>query len=214
MSDDLYIWITRWEDFQHYRPERDRAPAWIKTYTKQLDDWRYLQLTGPQRGLLQDLRMCFARTHGELPNNTQFLSKVTSQKVRKDTLASLNQAGFIDFISRATLDQRLDLLYTNSSPHARPRARREGDEPEEPETEEPEGSNRSLPKTVPAVPAFEQNLEPPLDHQQNGSHAAEPDWVAEALERSRDRQRQQARLEASGDPQRLAPAIPDGRTEE
>ena len=44
MNDELWIWVTRWDDFQHYTPEPDRAPAWIKSYTKQLDDDRYLSL--------------------------------------------------------------------------------------------------------------------------------------------------------------------------
>lgn len=57
---DMYVWITRWDEFQHYKPERDRAPAWIKDYTKQMNDDRYLRLTDRQRALLRDLRDVFA----------------------------------------------------------------------------------------------------------------------------------------------------------
>lgn len=112
-----YIWIVRWQDFQHYRPERDRAPAWIKTYTKQLDDHRYLELTWAQRAILHDLRSAFARSHGRLPSAPRQLSQRLAGRVTSAQLEALSHAGFIDIISRATLEQRLDSLY--SSPRAR-----------------------------------------------------------------------------------------------
>lgn len=134
MGTDLYIWISRWEDFQHYKPERDRAPAWVKMYTKQLDDDRYLDLNPTQRGLLADLRLEFSRARAELRLNRRRLTLRLGMTVYQRDIDRLNHAGFIDLISRETLEQRLDLLYRNSSPHARPRARREGEEEEEVET--------------------------------------------------------------------------------
>lgn len=128
MSDPLYVWISRWSDFQHYKPERDRPPAWIKAYTKQLDDDTYLELTGTQRAILHDLRSAFARSHGKLAADTRRLSARIGLQVTSRTLERLNHAGFIELLSRETLDQRLDELYGNSSPHTRPRARIEGEE--------------------------------------------------------------------------------------
>jgi hypothetical protein len=128
MISDLYVWISRWSDFQHYKPERDRPPAWIKAYTKQLDDDAYLELTGTQRAILHDLRSAFARSHGKLAADTRRLSARIGLQVTSRTLERLNHAGFIELLSRETLDQRLDELYGNSSPHTRPRARKEGEE--------------------------------------------------------------------------------------
>lgn len=127
-----YIWISRWEEFQHYKPERDRAPAWIKAYTKPLDDDRYLKLSTHSRGLLHDLRMAFARAHGELPMNTRQLSHRLHYRVTTPHIELLNHAGFIDILSRQTLEQRLEELYSDSSPRARPRAHREVEREEEP----------------------------------------------------------------------------------
>ncbi len=127
MTTDLYVWISRWPDFQHYKPERDRAPAWIKAYTRQLDDSRYLDLSTHARGLLHDLRMAFARAHGELPMNTRQISHRVHSRVTKAQLEALNHAGFIEFLSREVLEHRLEQLYTGSSPRARGRAHGEGE---------------------------------------------------------------------------------------
>jgi hypothetical protein len=135
MNAPEYIWITRWESFQHYKPERDRAPAWVKLYTKQLSDDTYLNLTAVQRALLHDLRMEFARAHHKLTTDTRRLSHRIGYRVTRASLDALNHAGFMEYCSRATLDRRLDEFYSNSSPHARPRARKEGEGEEEVEKE-------------------------------------------------------------------------------
>jgi len=122
VSADDYIWIYRWQDFQHYRPERDRAPAWIKDYTKQLDDERYLELSAFQRGVLHDLRIAFARTFGRLSTDTRQLSDRLGLRLTRVTLDALSDAGFIEFCSRATLERRLEEVYSS------PRARVEGEE--------------------------------------------------------------------------------------
>jgi hypothetical protein len=109
-----YIWVTRWEEFQHYRPDPKRGPAWIKAYTAQLDDERYLALNDKQRCVLHELRIAFANTRGKLPKDTRFLSRMLAQRVTEPTLQRLNQAGFIEFVSRPSLERRLDLLYSRS----------------------------------------------------------------------------------------------------
>lgn len=125
---EQWIWITRWEEFQHYTPERDRAPAWIKTYTRQLDDDRYLDLSAYARAVLHDLRMMFARSLGKLTTDTRQLSGRAGYKITTPALESLVHAGLIEVCSREVLEERLDQLYSRSSPRARPRAREEVEE--------------------------------------------------------------------------------------
>ena len=93
MSDDRYVWITRWEDFQHYEPRRDRGPAWIKDHTAQLSDERYLRLTDRQRALLQDLRRGFAMTRGRLPDDCRMITRQRNSQTRRSDLDALNDAG-------------------------------------------------------------------------------------------------------------------------
>ena len=136
MNEPLYIWIVRWDDFQHYAPERDRAPAWIKAYTKQHDEDGYRALTAPQRAVLHDLRIAFARARGRLTRDTRALSQRIALRVTNATLETLNHEGFIEFLSRADLDQRLELFYTS---RARAPAHQEEVEVErEVEREQPE----------------------------------------------------------------------------
>lgn len=134
-TEPIYLWITRWHEFQHYAPEPNRSPAWIKAYTKQLDDDDYRTLTAPQRALLHDLRMVFARAHFKLVIGTRTHHERTTREQRENNdsttsaqraltqrigyrvtstqLKALNQAGFIQFLSRAELDQALEQLYAS-----------------------------------------------------------------------------------------------------
>jgi hypothetical protein len=113
MTERQYIWITGWERFQHYTPRRDRGPAWIKDYGAQLDDERYLELTDRQRALLQDLRRIFAVMRAQLPRDTRLISRRRGRQTFRTDLEALNQAGFLTFCSRTTLDQALDQLYAS-----------------------------------------------------------------------------------------------------
>jgi hypothetical protein len=118
MSDELYIWISRWREFQHYRPQRDRGPAWIKDYTRQLDDDRYLNLTDRQRALLSDLRRIFAVTLLRVPHDTRAITRHRHSQTFRSDLEALNHAGFIEVVSREVLEQRLEELYRSSRPEA------------------------------------------------------------------------------------------------
>lgn len=130
MADESYIWIVRWGDFQHYAPERDRAPAWIKAYTKQLDDDEYRKLTADQRGLLHDLRMTFSRSHGRLATDTRRLCHRLGYRVFTAQLERLNDAGFIEFVSREGLDRRLETFYASRAPARSQRSKKEEGETE------------------------------------------------------------------------------------
>lgn len=116
MNDDTYIWINRWEDFQHYPPRRDRGPAWIKSYSAQLDDERYWRLSNRQRALLHDLRHMFATMRARLPHDRRMIEARRQAETRHADLQALNQAGFIIVCSRQELDQRLDNLYASRVP--------------------------------------------------------------------------------------------------
>lgn len=118
MTDPTYIWIVRWDDFQHYAPERDRAPAWIKAYTKQHDEDEYRTLTGTQRAVLHDLRIAFARARGKLMSDTRALSQRISLRVTSETLETLNHAGYIEIVSRPVLEQRLEAFYASRAREA------------------------------------------------------------------------------------------------
>lgn len=99
-----YIHIERWDDFQHYK-DRD-APGWIKDYTRQLSDFRYLELTPYQRALLHDLRLAYARARRELLDSTTILSREVGYRVTRASLERLKQAGFIRFSSRGGVQKR------------------------------------------------------------------------------------------------------------
>lgn len=151
---ERWIWIVRWPEFQHYTPERDRAPAWIKDYPRQLDDARYLRLTDRQRALLGDLRRVFATMRGRLPDDAAMIARRRGRQTRDVDLEALSHAGLIEFCSRQVLDQRLEKLYAS---RARPRAREEVEGEEERSTPLPPQAGEPLSRatddngTVPAT---------------------------------------------------------------
>lgn len=185
MSGELFIWITRWEDFQHYKPERDRGPAWIKQHVAQLHDERYLGLTMVQRALLHDTRLLFSAYRGRLSSDTRALTHKIGHRITSAQLEALNHAGLIEFVSRETLDQRLEKLY--SSPRAPARSREvelEVDTPLPPadaggEDRSPQGKTKS--PRVPFSPAKPTRvLERALAFTRNAGVQYEPtDYAAE-----------------------------------
>lgn len=112
--DEDFIWLSRWETFQHYKPDPERGPKWIKTHTAQLADSRYLDLTDRQRALLHDLRMMFATFRGRVPCDAPMIARHRGRHTRDVDLDSLNHAGLVEFVSRATLERRLEQLYSRS----------------------------------------------------------------------------------------------------
>lgn len=116
MPPEQFIWITRWRDFQHYKPNPDRGPAWIKTHTAQLADDRYLQLTDRQRALLHDLRMMFATFRGRLVYDRRMITRQRNVQTRDDDIKALTNAGLVDICSRYVLELRLEHFYTGSIP--------------------------------------------------------------------------------------------------
>ena len=124
-----YLWIARWREFQHYKPEPGRVPFWIKDYMKQLDADRYRSLTLAQRGLLASLRQAFSKAEAKLTCDRSKLSARLGATVYQRDLDALNHAGYIEVISRATLDRRLEEVYSCSRPEKEKEKEKEKDPP-------------------------------------------------------------------------------------
>lgn len=111
---ELWIWVSKWATFQHYKPDPERGPAWIKTHTAQLADDRYLQLTDRQRSLLHDLRMMFATFRGRLAYDRRMIARQRNLQTRDEDLKSLVSAGLIVILSRESLERNLEQFYSRS----------------------------------------------------------------------------------------------------
>lgn len=103
---DRWIVIPRWDDFQHYK---DRDPVWIKTFTRQMRDDAYLQLTLSQRGLLHDIRLLYAESNGVLTErrlrHRVGTNKATTRHLRRH-LETLETLGWIAFDASEPLPKR------------------------------------------------------------------------------------------------------------
>jgi hypothetical protein len=97
-----YISVHNWRKFQHYDPAK-RTPVWIKDHLDQQDRDDYRALTFAQRGLLQNIRQAYARSHCTLRDDPAALTRRFGQRVRRRQLDALNHAGFIDFVASAAL---------------------------------------------------------------------------------------------------------------
>lgn len=157
MRTDDYIWISRWDEFQHYPPQRDRGPAWIKSYAAQLDDEAYWRLSNRQRALLHDLRLMFATMRSRLPHDRRMIESRRLAETRQADLDALNDAGFIRVVSREGLEECLEVLYASRAPARSP----EEDVEEETDTEEPPSflPNLTTPKGSHADPAGDDDID-------------------------------------------------------
>lgn len=136
--EQVYVWISRWDEFQTYTIKRGKpwAPPWIKMYPRLLDDPEFRRLTEANQLLLVKLWMLFARAHGKVVVGTRSvhqavtkdprsshegitwdsrsLAKQLAQRVTKQQLVSLNRAGFIQFCS-GTVRERFWNAFLNGS---------------------------------------------------------------------------------------------------
>lgn len=152
---DQWIWIAKWDEFQHYKPEPHKPPAWIKDYTKQLRDDRYLALTDRQRALLRDLRDVFAVTFGRVPRDTRAVSRHRHSQTLNSDIDALNHAGFIDIISREVLEQRLEHFY---SP-LKSKSKKESKETPLPPSDEGDGVLHMTPREAGTSPRSKRKVE-------------------------------------------------------
>lgn len=125
---DAWVTVPGWRRFQHYDPALKWVP-WIKTYTELTRNDDYLELTGHERAVLHGLWLEYCSTRCRLRLDTRSLSRRLNLRVTTATLIRLNQAGFIDGVSRPELAEG----YTPTRPsRARPRPRQEVDTEQEP----------------------------------------------------------------------------------
>jgi hypothetical protein len=171
---EQYIWISRWEDFQHYAPKRDRGPAWIKDYTAQLSDERYLRLTDRQRALLRDLRDVFATMRGRLPDDAAMITRQRNSQTRRGDLSALNRAGFIQFLSRRSLEHRLDEFYASRAP-----ARSQEPEPEPEAGSTTSNRTEVRPEATPTEPEIRAPRNGTLDVKNELLLARLLDWIGD-----------------------------------
>ena len=110
MSDELWIVIPRWNDFQHPDTTRSGVMPWVKNFTRLLSDDRYLDLSFVQRGILHSIWLEYARSRGKLRMSTDgtlvSLSRRLGQNVRLAQLVALNDAGFIEFSASSPASTR------------------------------------------------------------------------------------------------------------
>lgn len=171
---DKWIWICRWETFQHYKPTPGQVPAWTKMYTQLINDEAYLELSSHRRGVLHGLWLAFTSSRCRLGADTRSLSSRLRLRVTSADIDSLNHAGFIQICSRATLDS----LYRSSIATLESRAPARSQEKEE-EAETPStlrkvsaSSDRSE-ETGVAAPATPNGAGPLIDRMRTLVHR---DW--------------------------------------
>lgn len=102
MTDERWIVIPRWDEFQHRDMARSSVPPWIKNLTRLLGDEDYLALTLMQRGILHGLWMMYA-SHRRVLSESEarhFLCRSGAEARRwRDTMEALNHAGFIAIVA-------------------------------------------------------------------------------------------------------------------
>lgn len=116
MTDERWIVIPNWAEFQHYK---NRDPSWIKAYTRLLSDDAWMSLTHHQRGILLGLWLIYARSDGQIRGSTVTVTRQlggdTGQRVTTRDLEALNHAGLIHF----SASKPLALRYQAASPEKR-----------------------------------------------------------------------------------------------
>jgi hypothetical protein len=101
---ERYIWIPRWDEFQHYK---DRQPPWIKVYTRLLHDDDYLSLSGHRRSILHGLWLVFASSSRRVRLDSRSLSARLQLRITSEDLKALNRAGFVEVVASKALAERL-----------------------------------------------------------------------------------------------------------
>jgi hypothetical protein len=109
MTSVKYLVVERWEEFQHYK---NRAPLWIKNYTRLLHDDTYLGLTGHQRAVLHGIWLVYASSACRLLFDAPSIGKRLSLRVTSADLKALKKAGFIT----TSASKPLAVVYRDASP--------------------------------------------------------------------------------------------------
>ena len=99
MPERFEIHVPRWDEFQVSPSKRpkDGHLDWIKSYTRQLSNDVYYDLSFHLRGLLESLRLEYARSRRQLIGTTATLTRRLGHRVLRRDLEALSQAGLITF---------------------------------------------------------------------------------------------------------------------
>lgn len=71
--------VKGWREFQHYK---DRAPSWIKLYTKLLTNYEFAQLSDAEKGQLVMIWLLASQYDGSVPNDPKWIASQTNLKGR------------------------------------------------------------------------------------------------------------------------------------
>ena len=100
MSDDGWISINGWDEFQHVDVKRGSGPPpWIKNYTRLMNDDDYLDLTEHCALVLHRLWLTYASSRCQLRATTSSLSRRLGVRVMTRDLERLSDAGFITIVA-------------------------------------------------------------------------------------------------------------------
>jgi len=97
MSDERWIVIPKWDDYQHRDAARSLVPAWLKLHTELGSKPEFLELSHHLRGVLLGLWIEYARSKRQLRDSTVTLTRQLGQRVTRRDVDSLSHAGFIHF---------------------------------------------------------------------------------------------------------------------
>lgn len=95
MSDERWIVVRNWNEYQHPDVLRTKVPAWIKLSNGILHNEEFLELDFRRRAIFLLLLSEYSMSRGQLTNNTRSLSRRLHGRVLKSDIESFVQAGFI-----------------------------------------------------------------------------------------------------------------------
>lgn len=124
-----YLSVKNFEHFQHYK---DRAPVWIKLYNAVMDDEAFLDLSDAERGQLMLIWLLASRRENKIPNESRAIARAIQATGRVNLERFLSAGFLVPYQSASTeaehpASDTLAKAEQNASPHARPRARGEGE---------------------------------------------------------------------------------------
>jgi len=96
MSQDGFLVVVNWTEFQHYK---DRAPPWIKLHTALLEKYEYQRLQDASKAHLVGIWMLASRLENRIPNDPEWIAtRIGAQSIID--FQALEAAGFISYEGR------------------------------------------------------------------------------------------------------------------
>ena len=106
-GEDLFIRVLDYDGLQHYKPQPNRSPVWIKLYLSILDDYRFHRLTDTAKLDLLLLQLLASTCQNKIKFDRLWIKGRLSLK-HKLNIEKLQDAGFIEVFSgnsRMILDE-------------------------------------------------------------------------------------------------------------